>query len=278
MASSADPDASAKSATPTARSAGVVIIGNEVLSGKVAEQNAAFFITRLREIGIRLREMAFVEDDRAAIGAVVRRMSERYDIVCTTGGIGPTHDDITIESIAAGFGVPVVESAELAAAIAATLGPRMHPGHLRMARIPEGAVPLPTGGRIAWPLLRFGNVWIFPGVPWLVRAKFDDLARHLGQGPTTWLGALVLEAEEADICERLDALVARHPDTEIGSYPAWGAGRWSVRLTVEGPAEPAVHAAWSDLRGAFAASLTSEEPVQPVPGAAPEAAAVGQGD
>lgn len=269
MDSSADPRPHAPSAAP-ARSAGVVIIGNEVLSGKVEEQNAAFFITRLRELGVRLREMAFIEDDHAAIGATVRRMSERYDVVCTTGGIGPTHDDITIDAVAAGFGVPVVESPELVRAIAATLGPQMHSGHRRMARVPEGAIPLPTSGRVAWPLIRFANVWLFPGIPWLVRARFDDLARLLGAGPTTWLGALTLAAQEADICEALDALVARHPAAEIGSYPTWNAGHWTVRLTVEGTSEPSIHAAWDDLRATFAASLRSEEPVRPVNGAAPQ--------
>jgi len=284
MDPSPNPRAEGPADAPPARSAGVVIIGNEVLSGKVEEQNAAFFVERLRAIGIRLREMAFVEDDRDAIGVTVRRMAERYDVVCTTGGIGPTHDDITIDAIAAGFGVPVIESPELVSAIAATLGPRMHPGHRRMARIPEGAVPLPTGGRVAWPLIRFGNVWIFPGIPWLVRAKFDDLARQLGAGPTTFLGAVTLLAQEADICEALDALVSRHPSVEIGSYPTWSDGRWTVRLTAEGRTEARVRDAWSDLGTTFAASLRSDEPVRPVNGVAaaapspPGRAAAPQGD
>lgn len=263
---------------PATRTAGIVIIGNEVLSGKVVEQNAAFFVAELRAIGVRLREVAFIEDDRAAIGAAVRRMADAYDVVCTTGGIGPTHDDVTIDGIAAGFGVAVSESPDLVRAIEATLGPRMLPGHRRMARIPDGAVPLPTGGRVAWPLIRLANVWIFPGLPWLVRARFTDLARHLGAGPTTWLGALLLAAQEADIVEALDALVLRHGATEIGSYPAWSEGHWTVRLTVEGTSEAAVHAAWADLKATFAATLRTEEPVRPINGAAAEGASVGQQD
>ncbi|PKN58134.1 MAG: competence/damage-inducible protein A [Deltaproteobacteria bacterium HGW-Deltaproteobacteria-14] len=278
MDPSASPEPTGSPEERPARSAGVVIIGNEILSGKVEEQNAAFFVTELRAIGVRLREVAFIEDDRAAIGATVRRMADAYDVVCTTGGIGPTHDDVTIDGVAAGLGVQVSESPELVRAIEATLGPRMLPGHRRMARIPDGAVTLPTGGRVAWPLIRLANVWIFPGIPWLVRAKFGDLARHLGSGPTTWLGALQLCAQEADIVEALDALVLRHGATEIGSYPAWSEGRWTVRLTVEGTAEAAVHAAWTDLKGTFAATLRTEEPVRPVNGAPAVGATEGQQD
>ena len=245
------------------RTAGVVIVGNEVLSGKVVEQNAAFFVRELRALGVRLCEVAFVEDRRDAIAECVARMAARFDVVCTTGGIGPTHDDVTLDALALAFGRPLVERPELVAAMGELLGPRLTPAHRRMARVPEGTALVP-GDKLPWPGLRLDNVWIFPGIPAFVRAQFSALAHHLGAGPPLFAGALDLAAEETAICERLDAVVARHSAVEIGPYPRWEAGRWRLRLTAEGPDAAAVEAAWRELAATFADDIDAREPVRAV--------------
>lgn len=235
-----------------------MIIGNEILSGKVEEKNAAFFAERFRALGIRLSEIAVVEDRVDAIAEAVGRLAARHDVVCTSGGIGPTHDDVTIEAVARCFGVAVVESEELVAAMTGLLAERLLPGHRRMARVPEGAV-LRFGGKIPWPTMQMRNVFVFPGVPWLLRAKFADLEASLGASAPMRVVAFRLDAEEATICEALDAVVARHPGVEIGSYPWWDGSRWRLRLTAEAVSSDAVRAAADDLRVTFAAFIEGED-------------------
>ncbi len=239
--------------------AGVVIIGNEVLSGKVVEQNAGFFIRRFRALGTRLARLAMIEDDLDEIAATVREQSDRFDFVMTSGGVGPTHDDVTMTAVARAFDVPLVDDPELLARMQRHLGDGLTEGHRRMARIPDGgrllgAVSLP------WPTVVVRNVYIFPGVPSLLAAKFKDI-EHLFAGREVWNAALHLGADEASICEALDRVVAAHPDVEIGSYPRLEAGRWHLRLTVESVDPDAVTLACAALRDALGSDVLREEPL-----------------
>lgn len=238
----------------------LVIVGNEVLSGKVVEQNAAFLIGRMRTLGARVREVVFVEDDIAAIAEALARVGPRSHEVLVTGGVGPTHDDVTIQGAALALGVPVVEDPELVAQIellgkSARGGKEVSAGERRLARVPRGATLMWGVGeghkRIPWPVARAGNLWFFPGVPPLLQHLFDGLAAHFSSSPTRYSEALELIVEEATICEALDAIVGDHGAVEIGSYPRREAGVWHLRLTFDAADERAVKAARDAACAAF---------------------------
>lgn len=233
----------------------LVIVGNEVLSGKVVEQNAAFLIGRLRALGARVREVVFVEDDVPAIAEALGRVAPRSDEVLVTGGIGPTHDDVTILAAATALGVPVVEDSGILDQLArfsksARAGLPLTAGERRLARVPQGS-QLMWSDRIPWPVAKVANLWLFPGVPPLMQALFDGLQSHFSGSPTLYSRGLELTVEEAAICEPLDAIVLAHPEVEIGSYPRREEGVWHLRLTFEGGREEAVIAALAAARAAF---------------------------
>jgi molybdenum cofactor synthesis domain-containing protein len=230
--------------TARRRTAGVIIIGDEVLSGKVDEANAAFFVHRFRALGVTLARMTFIGDDLDEIAATVRTFSARYDFVCTTGGIGPTHDDLTVAGVARAFGRGVSEHPTLLALLDAHLGAAVTEGHRRMARVPEGAELVAGDGR--WPTMKVDNVYIFPGVPALLARKFAAIEAAF-VGTPLWLGELLAKADEAEICEALDAAVARHGDVAIGSYPQLNGKTWTLRLTAEAATAEAAAAALRDL-------------------------------
>lgn len=239
------------------RTVGVVVVGNEVLSGKVAEQNAAYLIKRFRELGARVREVVIVEDEIPAIVEAVKRLSDRCDDVLTTGGVGPTHDDVTIEAVAAAVGVPVEESPAILERLASLIRGPLTPGHRRLCKVPLGA-ELVFGTKIPWPIARIRNIWLFPGVPPLLQALFEDVRARFEGSPPWHAGHIELVAEESTIVEVLDALVARHLAVAIGSYPRREQGVWHLRLTFEGDSAVAVEAAVGDARVVFAAWSSTE--------------------
>ncbi|MGM0575097.1 MAG: competence/damage-inducible protein A [Myxococcota bacterium] len=237
--------------------AAVVVIGNEILSGKVDEQNAAYLIRRFREVGVRLRRVVIIPDDVEDIGRTVREMSERHDVVCTTGGVGPTHDDITVDSIARAFNVPVERHPSLVSLIQGHFGAATTEAHLRLAAVPAGAEII-GGPAPPWPTVLFRNIYIFPGIPNLMAAKFEAIVdRFVGQ--EVFVGALEVAGGEAAVCDDLDRIVAAHPRVEIGSYPRHEGGRWLVRLTVEGVDRDEVEQTWRELDACFRDRALSQE-------------------
>jgi len=239
----------------------IVVVGNEVLSGKVVEQNAAFLIGRLKVLGARVREVVFVEDDVDAIAEALARVRVRSDEVLVTGGIGPTHDDVTIQAAAQALGVAVVEEPQLLVQIArlgksAREGRELTSGERRLARVPAGAT-LQWSERLPWPVARVANLWLFPGVPPLLQALFEGLVGRFSGAPPLFAEALELTIEESVICEALDAIVAAHGAVEIGSYPRREAGVWQLRLTFESPDLAATTAAVTAARAAFGVYLVA---------------------
>lgn len=233
----------------------LIVVGNEVLSGKVVEQNAAFLIGRMKALGARVREVVFVEDDVDAIVEAMQRVRARSDEVLVTGGIGPTHDDVTIAAAARALGVEVIEDPALVEQIARLRrsAPHASAGERRLARVPAGAVLMWGDARVPWPVAKAANMWLFPGVPPLMQALFDGLVRHFEGSPERHAEALELVVEEAVICEALDAIVAAHAAVEIGSYPRREDGIWRLRLTFESTDAAATEAAVAAARAAFAA-------------------------
>jgi molybdenum cofactor synthesis domain-containing protein len=233
----------------TRPTAAVLIIGDEVLSGKVEEQNIAFFIQRFRMLGVELERVAIVGDTREDIASSVREMSLRYDHVCTTGGIGPTHDDITMDAIAYAFDVELVEDPALLGLVHDVFGESASEAHRRLARVPEGSTFEGINGP-PWPTVVFRNITIFPGIPRLLQSKFDVISSRYGGMPSYW-GHVDIRAREVDIYDALNVVVAAHPNVEIGSYPRREADGWRTRLTVECLDVDLAKAALEQLERAF---------------------------
>jgi molybdenum cofactor synthesis domain-containing protein len=232
------------------RTAAALIIGNELLSGKIAEGNLQVLALELRALGILLRRSVMVLDDVETIAREVRDLSVAHDVVFTSGGVGPTHDDLTIESVARAFGVGVVISPEIERLIKGYYGERCTPGHLLMARVPEGA-RLVTTDAVPWPTVVMSNVWILPGVPEVFRMKLPHVRSELGGGTPFLSLAAYTTLDEGDIKPLLDRVVAAHGQVEIGSYPKWHDPEYRTKLTFDGTIPAKVHAA----RDEFVAGL-----------------------
>jgi molybdenum cofactor synthesis domain-containing protein len=212
--------------------AAIVIIGNEILTGKFADENAPFLIGRLRAMGVVLRRVVVIPDEVDVIAAEVRGASASADHVFTTGGVGPTHDDVTFEGVAAAFGVGCARHPELAALVERHLGPQAPAAAYRMAEVPEGS-ELWWDGDVRFPLVVTRNVAIFPGVPSLVRRKFDAVAHRFGGTPVLCRRLRTL-ATEPVIADTLTAAATRWPSVAIGSYPRFETRPHTVIVTMEG--------------------------------------------
>jgi molybdenum cofactor synthesis domain-containing protein len=228
--------------------AAFLAIGNELLSGKVVEANLAPLAKTLRALGIELKTAEILLDDVPTLAAAILRLSQAHGVVITSGGVGPTHDDVTIEAAAKAFGRSVVRSAPLVELVRKTFGDKTTEAHLRFADIPEGAV-LQAAPDVAWPTPVLENVWILPGVPEVFRMKLATL-RTWVRGPKPFVTrALVLALEEVELKDTLDLVVLTHPSVSIGSYPALFNPRYRTRITFDGTDAEAVRAALEDLRG-----------------------------
>lgn len=240
--------------SPRRPTAGVIVIGDEVLGGKVIERNIALFVSRFRALGVQLSRVAIITDALDDIAETVATFSARFDIVCTTGGIGPTHDDLTIDGVAQGMGRDVMTHPTLMSLIHAHVGKALNEGYRRMARAPS---PCELVGEARWPTVKVDNVFIFPGVPALLARKFEALAGEYFCGPPIWTAEVTVAAQESDVVVALDEFVARHPGVEVGSYPQLQPdGGWNLRLTMESLRRDVVISALSDLDQVFADQVT----------------------
>ncbi len=211
--------------------AGIVIIGDEILTGKFAEENAAFLIGELRALGVELRRIVVIPDVIDDIAATVSELAARVDHVFTSGGVGPTHDDVTMAGIAQGFGTRVVREPVLEERVRAYWGAKLAPPNLRLADVPEGA-ELVYGKDQVWPVVALRNVYILPGVPALFRRKFIDIRDRFRTVPVT-VARAYLDADEGQIADDLDAVVAAFPAVRIGSYPRFTERDFKVLITLE---------------------------------------------
>jgi molybdenum cofactor synthesis domain-containing protein len=212
--------------------AGIVIIGDEILTGKFAEENAAFLIGELRALGVELRRIVVIPDVIEDIAATVVEFAARFDHVFTSGGVGPTHDDLTMAGIAQGFGTRVVREPVLEDRVRAYWGAKLAAPNLRLADVPEGA-ELVYGKDHVWPVVAYRNVYILPGVPALFRRKFIDIRDRFRAEPMT-VARVYLDADEGQIAGDLDAVVAAFPTVRIGSYPRFTERDFKVLVTLEG--------------------------------------------
>lgn len=235
------------------RTAAALIIGNELLSGKIADRNLLALACALRAIGVKLCRAVTVLDELDVIAAEVRGLAATHDVVFTSGGVGPTHDDVTIEGVARAFGVGLVVAGEMEAQLRQHYGDRITDGHLLMARIPEGA-RLASNPRMPWPTVVMRNVWVLPGVPEIFALKMPLVQSELGGGVPFVSVAVLTSLDEGVLKPLLDRVVAAHPGVDVGSYPRWNNLELRTKLTFDGVDEGRCCAA----RDAFVASLPED--------------------
>jgi molybdenum cofactor synthesis domain-containing protein len=235
--------------------AAAIIIGNEILTGKVEEANLVVLARALRPIGVRLKRVVTIADEIDTIADEVRALSKSHDWLFTSGGVGPTHDDVTVEAVAKAFGVRVVSSPEMERLLRAHYKERVTDGHLRMALMPEGA-SLEASEEVRWPTILMKNTWLLPGIPEVFRMKIPVVVARIGQGARFLSCAVYTKMDEGELKPLLDRVVADFPDVDVGSYPKWMDPSYKTKLTFDGQNEARVTAA----RDAFIATLPTGEP------------------
>jgi molybdenum cofactor synthesis domain-containing protein len=237
--------------------AGIVIIGDEILSGKFVEENAAFLIGELRSLGVDLRRISVIPDDLEDIAATVTDFAARFDHVFTSGGVGPTHDDVTMAAVARAFGTTVTRHPDLEAKVRAYWKDQLAEANLRLADVPAGA-ELVYGKDQIWPVVAYRNVYILPGVPMLFRRKFVDIRDRFRAVPVT-AARLYVDLEEGELAPHLDAVVAEFAAVKIGSYPRFAERDFRVLVTLEGTTEAEVTAAFAALVARLAERVVRRE-------------------
>jgi molybdenum cofactor synthesis domain-containing protein len=213
-------------------SAGILIIGNEILSGKIQDTNSPYLCRQLRALGVDVERILTIPDEVEVIAAEVKAMTGAYDFVFTSGGIGPTHDDLTMEGVAAAFGRAVVRNESIAGRLKRAQGGKAPDEHqLKMARVPEGAT-LVDAGDLWFPAIILENVYIFPGVPELLRKKFESIQERF-RGVPFALKRVYVKERESDLVPMLDGLLRSFPRLMLGSYPHFDQADYHVLLTLE---------------------------------------------
>jgi molybdenum cofactor synthesis domain-containing protein len=203
----------------------VLIIGNEILSGRTRDENLAFLAEQLNEAGVRLMEARVIPDVRDTIIDTVNAVRVQFDYVFTTGGIGPTHDDITSECVAAAFGLPLVRHPEAVRRMQQHYPPGgLNEARLRMANTPEGATLIDNPISIA-PGFQIGNVFVLAGVPSIMRVMFEGVKHRLSGGLPMRSRTVTSGLTEGAMAADLSAIQDRFEDVEIGSYPFFRMGR-----------------------------------------------------
>ena len=226
----------------------VLVIGNEILSGRTQDKNINYLAKGLNEIGVRLREVRVVPDIRETIVATVNDCRQAFDYVITTGGIGPTHDDITSECIAEAFGVGMRRDPEVVALLQSYMASGdLNEARLRMATFPDGAELIQNPVSAA-PGYRVDNVFVLAGVPQIMRAMFEGCKHLLVGGAPMLSRAVSVMLGEGAIAEGLGELQARYPDVDVGSYPAMRRRRFGVSVVLRGTNADRLDAALTDLK------------------------------
>ncbi len=210
----------------------VLIIGNEILSGKTQDANLQFLGRELAALGIRLEEARVLRDVPPTIVAHLNECRAKYTYVFTTGGIGPTHDDVTAESVALAFGTELVLDSDAVERMRRGSA-ELNEARLKMARIPKGATLIDNPVSFA-PGFRLENVFVFAGIPRIARAMFEAAATDLATGATIHSRSVDVFMREGDIAEPLERIATGFQDVEIGSYPFARDGRFGATLVVRG--------------------------------------------
>ncbi len=228
-------------------SAALIVIGNEVLSGRTQDANLQYIALGLNEVGVRLKEVRVVTDEEDAIVAAVNALRATYNYVFTTGGIGPTHDDITAESVAKAFGVPLRRDPRAVERLLRQIKPEnLNEARLRMANIPDGADLIDNPVSHA-PGFHIGNVYVMAGIPRIMQAMFEGVRHSLIGGSRLLSKSVTIYIGEGTIATGLAEIQHRRPDVEIGSYPFNRGGIFGTVIVVRGTDAATVEAAIAEV-------------------------------
>ncbi|MEM9751181.1 MAG: molybdopterin-binding protein [Pseudomonadota bacterium] len=231
--------------------AAILVIGDEILSGRTQDTNTHTIANWLAARGVRLRETRTVADDQAAIVAGLNALRAAYDYVFTTGGIGPTHDDITADAVASAVGARLVENAEALRRLEAALGAeKLNLARRRMARAPEGAILIDNPVSAA-PGFQIKNVFVLAGVPRIMQAMLDNLDGRIRGGVPITSVTLRSDLREGDIAATLGEIQAAESEVSLGSYPSYGPDGPRVSVVVRGEDAARVEAAASAVKAAL---------------------------
>ena len=231
------------------RTAGIVVIGNEILSGKVVDTNSPFLVKELRALGVDVQRITVIPDVLDEIELTVRDFHERFDFVFTSGGVGPTHDDVTIDGVARAFRRPVVREPELERRLREFYKDKINDARLKMSEVPQGS-ELIYGGTLAFPTILVGNVYVLPGIPEILQSKFLAL-RERFSGDPFHLRVVYTREGEGSIAESLNDTLRKFPELLLGSYPKIGDPEYAVKLTLESKSEDYVEQALEHLLAAL---------------------------
>jgi molybdenum cofactor synthesis domain-containing protein len=242
--------------------AAILVIGDEILSGRTKDKNIGYIAEYLTNIGIEVREVRVVRDVEEEIVAAVNALRARYTYLLTTGGIGPTHDDITVDSVAKAVGVPIDVDPRAVAMMRERYKPEdLNEARLRMARIPHGADLIDNPISRA-PGFRIDNVIVMAGVPSIMQAMLDNVAKTLETGARMVVETLSAgSVPEGLYAAGLGDIAKAHPEVSIGSYPAFSAGGFANQIVVRGMDRAAVGAAARAVRDLVAALQAERIPV-----------------
>ncbi len=236
------------SASPTAA---LLIIGNEILSGRTQDANLNYLAKGLGEVGIRFMEARVVPDIETMIVEAVNALRSRYSYVFTTGGIGPTHDDITAAAIAKAFGVKLFRHPEAVAALDTFYqGKELNDARLKMAEVPENAVLIENSVSSA-PGFRVENVYVLAGIPQIMQVMFEAAKPELKHGRIVKSKELSGPLSESKIAEDLTALQHKYPEADIGSYPYSTGNQYGVSIVIRSEDETALNQAYRELQKLF---------------------------
>jgi molybdenum cofactor synthesis domain-containing protein len=212
----------------------ILVIGNEILSGRTRDSNIQYLATELGKLGVQVRECRVIPDIEATVVATVNEVRAKFDYVFTTGGIGPTHDDITADSIAAAFGVGIDYHPEIRDLLKSHFESRdmeANEARMRMARVPDGAQLIDNEISLA-PGFQIGNVFVLAGVPSIARAMFKGASHRLRRGSVVLSRSIRVMTGEGTIAKALSDLQAEYPDVEMGSYPWSMDGTYGTSLVL----------------------------------------------
>ncbi len=223
-----------------------IIIGDELLSGKVTEDNSDFLVQELRRIGTRLEALHVLPDEIEVLARYFREASQRSDYVVTSGGLGPTHDDRTMDAVAEAFDVPIVRNNTYEDILKNVYGQETDERVLRMADLPEG-IEFEWGDLLDIPAARFKNMFILPGNPNLFRSKFSAVREHLRSEDTFYCHKIYLDVPESSVTDMLEELQNNFPSVDVGSYPTPWKEEFREMVTIESTSEYEVERASREL-------------------------------
>ncbi len=211
--------------------AGLIVIGNEILSGKVVDTNSAFLAQQLRSLGVSLRRMVVIPDEVDVIAAEVQAMRATVDVLFTSGGVGPTHDDVTIAGVARGLRRTVIRHPSLERTLREYFGGDINDARLKLAEVVEGT-ELEYHGNPSFPTLRVENIYILPGIPEIFREQVIALRPRFASDPFH-LRVVYTREVESSIAGYLNRTLEQFPDLLLGSYPKLNDPEYRVRITLE---------------------------------------------